>query len=607
MFSIGSKSYLSGVGITAGVEKTVIVYFDIRVDSPYKDLVLIQGSPLESNPVPLSGRLVFSLSQDIVVKRISLKLVGRFKLDFLQMGRGRNSNGVASIVRDQSTILETRWDNLLTSPEGKVSVGNDDDRRSGQTQTVSVTKRSLSSPVVNRLMKKKSHSAHILELPADGFCGTPYKELDLTTLSSSFLFHLPKGNYELPFKVMLPSEIPETIEGLQSGSILYNFEAHIDRKKKASSVTSMIRDDVDTISTAVTGTPHQHYHSYTIYKYLRILRTLSVDNLALQEEMSVGDTCTDKIQYEISLPSRAIPIGGVTPINIQLFPFRKGYMLERVNASLIQYYAMKDSSGQVYDDQMVIMKQSMTEFGNMIENADNLLTDKTSITSMFKLPDNLKRITQDCELRDELIRVKHKLSIQIILKCKSETNAKNLEIKANLPILLYVSPQVKMKGRLVLFDNSNGAIHFRPGELVDLFGRPDGEGTSSSSSSSSFLPFTANREISLQETFANQFKNESLPPPNYQDRLKDCLIRNSIPSQTTTQSAPASPTHYTRSLPTDDYLTVIPNTYAHADANALGNMNEVPTYEQSMQYNSSSNSVTPRDDCTELPPPPPPM
>lgn len=598
MFSIGTKSYFSSVGINPGGEKTLIVYFDIRVDSPYKDLVLIQGSPLESNPVPLSGRLVFSLSQDIVVKRISLKLVGKFKLDFLQMGKGRNSNGVASIVRDQSTILETHWDNLLTSPDGRISIGNDDARRSGSGQTISASKRSLSSPVVNRLMKKKLHSPHILEFPADGFCGTPYKELDSTTLSSSFLFHLPKGNYELPFKVVLPSEIPETVEGLQSGSILYSFEAHIDRKKKASSVTSMIRDDVDSLSTAVTGNPHQHYHSYTIYKYLRILRTLSVDNIALQEEMSVGDTCTDKIQYEISLPSRAIPIGGVTPINIQLFPFRKGYELEKVSASLIQYYAMKDSSGQVYDDQMVIMKQSMTEFGNMIENEDNLLTDKTSITSIFKLPDNLKKITQDCELRDDLIRVKHKLSIQIILKCKSETKAKNLEIKANLPILLYVSPQVKMKGRLVLFDNSNGSIHFRPGELVNLFGSED-ENTSSSPAL-----LTTNREISLQETFAKQFKNESLPPPNYQDRLKDCLIRNCIPSQITTQSAPASPTHYTRSLPTDDFLTILPNAYARASANTAGNMNEVPTYEQSMQYNSSPNAVTPPDDCTELPPPP---
>lgn len=504
----------------AANSKDPLVYCDVRVDSPYKDLILVQGSPLESNPVPLNGRLLFSLSQDMLVKRISLKLTGRFKLDFLQMGRDNNRSGVASIVKDHRTVLETRWDNLLVSSQGNTVIG-DDSHYAGETGHRELAKRSLSSPVVNRLIKKSSN--HILELPTNGVTGTPYKDL-YSSSSSSYVFHLPKGNYDLPFHVVLPSEVMETVEGLQSGSLLYNFEARIDRKRKSSSVTSLLKEDLEAL--------HLHQPSLTTYKYLRIFRTLSPDDLSLQQEMSVGATCKDKIQYEVSLPSKAIAVGGSAPIHIKLFPFQKGYVLDRINASLLQFYSMRDSAGHTYDDQLVMTKQSLTEFDEFLDNPERLLTGVTEINSIFEMPDNLKKITQDCDLRGDLIQVRHKLAIKIVLT-RAHDATKRLEIKANLPVSLYISPLVNMQGRLVLFDNTNGNIHFRAGELVPLF--TDGSSTPQRAATPAPAPAPA--------------------PPNYQERLKDFLVQKEQPPMV--HSAPTSPPVARDEQPS--YFTQVPS------------------------------------------------
>lgn len=523
--------------------KTPIVYFDIRVDSPYKDLILIKESQLESPQFYLKGNLVLSISEDQMVKRITLKLIGKFKLDFLQLDHG---SGVTNIVKDRKVIFETNWSNLLVTAHGELL--NSVDKQ----QQLNSTMRSLSSPVVNRLMKKKSYTNQVLESPIDGFNGTPFDKLDP---EASHLFHLHKGNYELPFDIVLPQDIPDTVEGLQSGSILYHFEAVIERPK----------------------TFNFHHHGFTTYKYLRIFRTLTIDHLALQQDVTVGNTYVDKLQYKISLPSKAIPIGGVTPINIELFPFKKGYRLDKITGSLVQFFVIRDSDGNLYDDQIITNKQSMSEFGELPNVEDNILLGNTSISSLFQLPHNLKKITQDMDSAKGLIHIKHKILIQIMLRHVSEN--KTLEIKANLPVLLYVSPEVKMQGRLVLFDNTNGNIHFRPNEFVDLF-------------ETSCSPLDATQASSPSPLTL------SLPPPNYQDRLKDCLVNNAV-----TRSAPVSPHlagHTRRDVvdyfcphPPDEGVsppgenapdTTSPDTSERLSSNGAPNdWCQVPSYEQTMQ------------------------
>lgn len=580
MFSLSSLS--SSGGHSEQKERERISYFDIRINSPYKDIILIQGSPLELSSIPLSGNLVISVKNEIVVKKISLRLVGRFKLEFLQVGRyKKNSSSLASLVKEKRKIFECYWDNLLVSSKGDVLVGgenaenqhNSSGGRSTSNQdmdtsgnAIFLSKRSLSSPVFNKIIRRKTHSSHrkILELPENGVTGTPFEGLrenarsrssSSNTLNnnshsysnrdgsgSSYLFLMKRGNYELPFNTMLPPEVCETIEGLQSGSILYSVEAIIDGRQLWDtdlSVHTSPHGPIGSTSTSGNGVRTKNKIIIKKFKYLRILRTLSMDNLAMQEEISVGNTWRDKLQYETSIPSRAVPIGSTTPVKIKIFPFEKNIRLDRIEMALIQYYAMKDSSAQIYDDEIAVMKIThLADFGP--------LTDKLDVDCPFTIPDNLKQITQDCCLQDNLIRVMHKLQVRILLQRQVDDEYKNLEIKAQLPMLLFISPHLPMKGRLVLFDKHDGKIHFRPGELVPLFlttypaqGLTPGVELNSTTTAHLALP---------------------QPPPNYHESTNDHLmpalqplgadsVALTVPSYEQAQAQASASSYVTGSVP----------------------------------------------------------
>lgn len=423
----------------------------------------------------LAGHLVFSLPDTLSVKKINLKLVGKYKLDFLEV-LSHSRSTVSSPVKQEAVVFEIDWDNLLVNAEGvtkigtdtKVSIGAQGEQRVSGRNTISGSSTNLgkkSSPP-KRLQRANAPSS--LTLPVNGVSGTPFENVS-TPNGTSFV--LPGGNYDLPFKCVLPGDIPETVEGLMAGSVLYKFEASIDRGSFKSPINK--------------------------YKYFRIFRTLSSDNLQLSETMSIGKTWPGKVQYEVSIPARAVPIGGKSPLNILLVPLIKGMKLGPVKAQIIQYYAFRGVTGDVYDDQQTILDLTMTQMEN------HLLDDKLSIESFIDIPSNLKKATQDCDLKEDLIKVRHKLKVQINLV---QPNGHVSELRANLPISLFISPNADITGRTIVLDK-HGKIHFRK-EEEPLFER--------------------NRHQpgqSREEQF--RLAQEDSAPPNYEHHIFDRLYGDS--------------------------------------------------------------------------------
>lgn len=459
-----------------------------RVKTTYKNLVIVKGSQYESPSVMLAGHLVFSLPDTMTTKKISLKLVGKYKLDFLEVLSHARST-VSNPVKQEAVVFEVDWENLLVNSEGVITVGSDT-----KISTTSSGVGGLSGSSTN-LSKKQSpqkrlhrpNAPSMLKLPTNGVSGTPFENV---TTPNGMSFVLPGGNYDLPFKCVLPGDVPETVEGLMAGSVLYKFEASIDRGSFKSPINK--------------------------YKYFRIFRTLSSDNLQLSETMSIGKTWPGKVQYEVSIPARAVPIGGKSPLNILMVPLIKGMKLGPIKAQIIQYYAFKGVTGDIYDDQQTILDLTMTEMEN------HLLDDKLSIESFIDIPSNLKKATQDCDLKEDLIKVRHKLKVQISL---IQPNGHVSELRANLPISFYVSPNADMTGRLVVLDKY-GKIHFRK-EEEPLFEK------------NKHNP-TQNREQQFQLAQADA------APPNYEQHIFDRLYgddsnSNSSANQSGNPSTAVSP------------------------------------------------------------------
>jgi hypothetical protein len=368
-----------------------------------------------------------------------------------------------------------------------------------------------------------------LQLPENGFSGTPFQNV---TASNGTSFHLPDGNYEFPFECILPGDIPETVEGLLAGSILYKFEANIERSGFNKS-------------------------SISKHQYFRILRTLSSDNLSLNETISIGNSRPDKVQYEVSIPSKAIPIGGSTPINILLVPLIKGMKVGLIKAQIVQYYVFKGQHGEVYNDESLTFDSTMTQMDN------HELNDKISIDSFINIPSNLKKVTQDCDFKQDFIKVRHKLKLQINLVMP---NGNISELRTNLPINLFISPNVEMSGRTILLDK-HGKIHFRK-EEEKLFERNNlyHRGNSNAEPTENPSQHVATDRNDPFQMIPNRSVNA---PPNYHEHVHDQILFTENTSNT--QSSFATPSNVgtfvfnnsgtnVQASSSDEYLSsIIPN------------------------------------------------
>lgn len=518
-----------GLGRTSSSSSSV-KYFDVRVKSTYKNLIIVRGSQYDSPSIMLTGDLVFSLSEEMAFKKIGLRLVGRYKLDFLEV-LSQDNTTLSNPVKEESTVFEVMWENLLLNANG--TIGPLEGSTSGTSTPTLATRRLI-----------RSNTPLSMHMEPQKFASTPFEDMVVPTGTT---FVLPEGNYELPFKCILPGDVPETVEGLLAGSILYKFEATMDRGGFKSPVMK--------------------------YQYFRILRTLSSDNFSISETISIGKSWPDKVQYEVSIPSRAVPIGGSTPIKILLVPLCKGLKLGPIRAQMVQYYAFKGVTGDIYDDEQIIFDSTMTSMEGKV------LEDTLSIDSSIKIPSNLKKVTQDCDLKGDMIKVRHKLKLQIILINDSGTTS---ELRTNIPISLFISPVVEVSGRTIMLDKQ-GKLHFRK-EEDRLFN----------------CQMTNHSSVGYnnqQQASSNSYDT----PPNYEEHVYDQMIFNDggLSSPTPVSSGVTTPVPMLSiadgaisnliNPSSISMMLMAQNTGAAADVSEYSDISNVPSYQDAIQGNDVPN------------------
>ncbi|KAL6950849.1 hypothetical protein ACO0QE_000131 [Hanseniaspora vineae] len=606
-------------------------YFDIRLRTNYKDMIVIAEDELEESKVFISGALIVSLVEPMSIKKISMQLVGNFKLDFIQT---TGKHGYTTIVKESRPIFESLWDNLLSSSIGTItdlnaqkkkkksgkknaltlhlthsnenlsnlghpgrssspvnadrpglsssgssmSLSGDDNsvpqhpkpHKKRTTSSASLWKklgldyistgnsRSEISPSLNPLnsgsltQDGKKKIVKVLN-PGDFSLGLDFFS-DVDSSNGVDYYHLEAGNYEIPFSLEIPNNamIPETVEGLQSGSVLYTVQATI--------------DSLD--SGKISNT-----------KYVRVFKTLKVNNWAIHENLYVGQSFQDKLQYDIRLPSRAVPVGGESPLSIKLFPFQKHYRIEKINVNMMQYYAVTDQHNQIFEEEQPIMQLTMQNFRNIdgVDPNTGKLTGDVHLRSRIRIPKNLKKITQDCTILEndtvtntykKLIMVRHQLSLKVVLI--SPTNAVT-EINCNMPIILYVSPYVPIETRRVVLDKAT-KIHFRPNEITPFF-------------KSLLEPSMTNkRQEGVFEGNSNLIRyfpqEEFSAPPTYNERVSDRIIDGETVNGLSHHIATAREMLVRRPL----------------DMKSLQNINKTPSYDHT--FYDSDNIATQQHNIT---------
>lgn len=479
-----------------------LALFDIKLKSQHKNLYLIKGSEYDVENLPFEGSVKLSLKEDIHIKKIKLDLVGEFYYEY-------SLKETHEQFLDRLCVLKVDWNNLLTDDEGKISFGNYGDGTiplykmkkggasdkgsasgSGSNSGTSTPRpsygRTKSTPMMNSFGAKDS--SKIIQIPKSGIDGTPFKKLK-DAPGHSFL--LPKGNYSLPFKIYLPANVCETVEGLPIGTLLYKLQCSIERGR--------------------------FEKSHQTSKHIRIVRTLHPRNMNLLDSIDVDNTWVGKLQYCVSMPKKAVAIGSTIPIHITIIPIAKGLSLKAINACIVEHYHIQIGNQRSPEYERLCGKQELT----IPSNAD-LEYDRWVVKTHYKVPDHLRQLSQSCDVKNSMIVVKHRLRVAIQLKNKEGHTS---ELRANLPVVVYLSANIgHVVGRHYDIDNHHGTFQLDYKREDVLFHKRDSAPATPAVSDDEYED-----EYNTEDETDNDLDREESAPPLYEKHVFDKIFDMNLP------------------------------------------------------------------------------
>ena len=380
--------------------------FELRLKANHKNLILVKGNENEVENVPFQGSVKFLIPNDMHVKRVKLKLVGDYNVDYMQKVPGEI---VPDAIIDHLCVLKAKWANLLTDSAGVMEYGDYGDRFIRMLKLEKKGKTSTPDGSRPAVLKSKSQSSvvrnqvsSLVKLPKSGVDGTPFAG---QKTSFHHLFLLPKGNYNLPFSIILPANVAETVEGLRIGRIRYRLECTIER--------------------GIFDKP------ITLAKHVRIVRTLHPQSLNLTDLVDINNSWPGKVEYRVEMPRRGLAVGSSVPIRLVILPLAKGLKLKSLNGCIVQQSHVEHLWGRSPEYEEIIGKQDLKI------NPGHAEEDYWDIRTQFHLPESLSKLTQSCEPKSGAILVKHRVRISIQLL---NPGGHVSELRANLPVYIYISP-----------------------------------------------------------------------------------------------------------------------------------------------------------------------
>lgn len=361
--------------------------------------------------------------------------------------------------------------------------------------------------------------------------------------SSSHTHQLPVGNHEFPFEVILPGSIDESVEGVDGAEVLYKMVATVERSRFA--------------------------NNFVAKKHLRIVRTLGPDVLELAQTMSIENTWPDKVQYSISVPAKAIPIGGYTQISFSFTPLLKGLKLGKTRIQLVGFKSLRTTSSITANTERILVEHIIPAPEDGFDGHD-----EWKFFENFQMPSSLTKCTQDCQI-GSFIKISHKFRFSIALH---NPDGHTSELRASVPISLFISPNVSITSRHETNIESIIHRHSHSNDEDQLF--------LSSPLSTSFVPPTH-----LLPPTSHPFGISA--PPSYHNHIYDTLWGEiPAPHLDTPLTSGQSTPHLLRSNSSDN---VSHGFEAHDRSRLLSNLYALQERQNQSQVADSDNYPTTRN------------
>ncbi|QPG73522.1 hypothetical protein FOA43_000833 [Brettanomyces nanus] len=478
--------------------------FDVRLSCADRDILILKGPPEEAPPVLLAGVVVLSVTEPINVKKLSLQLYATLNMHWDEKFQNSKGSVFTRPYRHSSVIFKYEWDPLnlknfllqggadnydsttaalhaaasslpgvsptgslgarspSRSPYGSYSslAGFVNGHQAGSNDSSSSSLASLSAAAVataNMLSATQPGDDSTLTLAGSGRkagtsagnssaaaavdvkTATPMRKNKSASslVALSFASHveptvLPPGNYEFPFKTILQGAIPESIDSLKGCSLVYRLQSILERRRFSTPIITR--------------------------RLIHVVRTLPSDSSELTETVAVDNTWPGKVDYSISVPTRALAVGSTCRVEITMVPLAKGLKLGIVKVKLAEYSNLVSSASSRSQERHIVSKiipkvtidpatgldvwsnDTPLDVDGVFYRGDGitLSQDRWEIMMRIQIPASAAKITQDCDIKNS-IKVRHKLKFSIGL---INTDGHVSELRATLPVTVFISPFV---------------------------------------------------------------------------------------------------------------------------------------------------------------------
>lgn len=342
---------------------------------------ILRGSPEESPSVVVRGNIVLNTPDSMTLKRLSIRLVGDLKIRWNESFASRPNANVQYPLRYEKHI----YDQEFEDPDfTMIATSGSRTPLSGRTTPI--------SSMTN--LASYFSTAH-----STGGSGT----------STPVANHIRAGTHVVPFELVVPGSIPETVEGNTNVKYAYTL-----------------------IVTAERGRFHPNLVGK---KHLRFVRTLGVDLYDANHTVSVNNTWPNKIDYNIVLQSKSVAIGSRLEVGFEFQPVLKGLRLKTIHAVLVEMLQISPPSYHTSATERVVFEKLFD-----VDRPEFRGPNQWNFSLSLKLPSSLGAASQDCAMTPHF-KITHKLKVFVALK---NPDGHTSELRASLPMVLFISPAIRI-------------------------------------------------------------------------------------------------------------------------------------------------------------------
>jgi hypothetical protein len=211
----------------------------------------------------------------------------------------------------------------------------------------------------------------------------------------------------------MAGDTPESLEGIRDASITYELRATIGRGKLARHISCS--------------------------KHLRVVRTFAPTALEFMHSEFIEQTWVNKVDYSVSIPTKAAVFGGSVVLEMRFAPLVKGIELEHIVVTLVEFQEFSmHSRHYIYTrEHKGQRKISHWDFDisrdqDWQDNIEETNQEGWVIKKTLQLPKKLGECIQDIDAQG--IKVFHKLKVHIPIR---NQDGHVSHVSHSLPILVF--------------------------------------------------------------------------------------------------------------------------------------------------------------------------